>query len=113
MKSAACKNRTAGTHCTITLQNVISSHYTVEQVDIVSVSDVLEICVSMFQYFTYHQRLKVWNGLGDKIEGLFYCTVHPPTSGQLGFQLVGNLPISPVEGWRHAPAMENQRINVM
>lgn len=55
-------------------------------------------CVYVFQYFTHHQRLKAWDGLGDKLDLLLYCAPHLPTPAQLGFQLVDNLSMSPPEG---------------
>ena len=72
-----------------------------------------EFCVSMFQYCTHIQRLRVWKGLGDKTYLLFICTVQPPTPAKLGFQLVDNLSILPPEGWWHASVMEKLGINVM
>ena len=61
--------------------------------------------VTMNKHLTYHQRLKVWKGLGHKIDLVFYCTVQLPTPGQLCFKLVNNLPKIPLEGCRHASVM--------
>lgn len=42
--------------------------------------------------------MKVWIGLGDKAYVLFYFAVHPPTPGQLDFQVVDNLSMNSLEG---------------
>lgn len=54
--------------------------------------------VHVFQYVTHHQRLKVWDGLGDKNDLPFYRTFHPPAPVQLDFQFVDNLSMTPPEG---------------
>lgn len=92
----------------------MSSPYTIlwKKGDKVAVKwNIRDLC-TMNKHFTYHQRLKVWKGLGDKIDLVLYWTVQPPTPGQLCFELVNNLPISPLEGCRHASVMGSQHINV-